>query len=457
MKRILQAYTLLVCLTGCGSDSGSTAVVSEDNNTQKIEQSAIELSASTSKKRSSLAADPQDVSLWRESINQLAFSAFALTDNTSNILTSSYQQQVMFAPLYIAASDLTKIELNEAFSFDDATEPYEFLSAFNTLEQQLISTDSYFSQSYLWGQHNYSFAEEYLDRIVEYLGVEVKVADFINDSNLFVDDINMTLSIEDAENFYEYFVDEETKIVSANQSHFTGRWKTPFGLFANEGEFTLLNGSKIKTPLISAIVDVNYYEQDDDIFVELPFEDDEWSLYLLTSRDVDNFTSLKNSISEEKLSLLQGSSALTSIEIIMPTFAFQKNEAINSLDFIDLSILEQALSTALSKYSADFSQLNEGSASDVYVKQAEYTAAIDFNAEGIDYLFQSYQIMNEKIIPENDSNFSGVIIIGNLPSSFIIDNASTPKFISFQQPFIYFLKHKVTGAIILTGHVTDPS
>jgi serine protease inhibitor len=187
VKEIIIFLFITSLLTACGSEQAkvSQSATTKDNPVTLNETESV--SFGSSKTRVISIVDEQDREQWVEYINLSSINKFSDASSTRNFFTTPYHEISLFTLLALGTEGESLAEIKDYLDFElpffDVQSEF-FLSAVNSFDLALKSSaqGSAFSSSYvLFGQNDYPFSSEFLDKTVMYFGAKLQEADFIND------------------------------------------------------------------------------------------------------------------------------------------------------------------------------------------------------------------------------------------------------------------------------------
>ena len=207
----------------------------------------------------------------------------------------------------------------------------------------------------LWTHKGQNILPDFIANAQKEFGATVGLADFENDSADAVRQINAWCLETTNGKIASLFdrLDTSTRCVLAGAIHFAADWKVPFDKnLTMDTDFTLLDGSTIKTKIMSRSGTMKYGENDKTLIVELPYKNEGYSMVLLLPKDSVQFGDWESKLTVETLKTLREGMTSVQVDLRMPRFTVESELALNET----LKLL--GMPTAFSE-KADFSKISE--------------------------------------------------------------------------------------------------
>jgi len=354
-------------------------------------------------------------------------------EKNENLFFSPHSISVALAMTYAGARNNTETQMAEALHF--SLEQDRLHEAFNQLDIELdkraLPSEEQEGEFRLnivnavWPQKEYEFLPEFLDVLAVHYGAALYLLDFSADPEGSRQVINEWVAGQTEDRIKDLIpegvITDITRLVLTNAIYFNAAWKNAFEESdTTEGMFIRRDGSSVSVPMMNQTNDMFYAEGDAWKAVELPYERPELGMAIILPDDFDRFESELNASS--LLSIVNQLESAT-VNIRMPRFGFESefmlNEALKELGMID------AFSMA-----ADFSGMNGNL--DLFIQAVVHKAFIDVNEAGTEAAAATAVVIGEKGIP-------------------IIEE------ITLDNPFLFMIWDRPTGAILFIGRIVDPS
>lgn len=465
MKRIFLVLTVVQLLASCGGNSSQTQEETSSSITitsgpytdygfETYEQDdSINQGLSSMKSRSNVKANEQDVSMWVKASSDLPFSQLASAVYYENFISSGYNQQSLLLTLFLGADGNSASQLSNAIGIKST--PFEnnnelLLSSFNTLDQQINSNSSdensnFTSSTSLWGSQYYPFSVEFSDQAASYLGANLHSVDFINQPEETTSIINDMTSSQTADRLSGALESDhlgiETALIVSNTNNFNSAWRYPFPEDnITLGEYWLSNeGTTVDVPIMNVSLDTLYYNDGTESIVALPYENPDWTLYIVSSVNMFKHSQLIQSMNIEKLHAMIELMSLSSINLSIPKFSFSNKGYFTTTDISDL----------FDKKLANLSALHGELESKLFVRSTAVNDTIELNEQGLHYSSAAHFIIEQKPVHLNTQalNFSA------WESASIGRNGTH---LGINGPFLFFLYHNPSKTVLVAGNLVDP-
>ena len=260
----------------------------------------------------------------------------------NNVTVSPYSVQRMLDLARSGAASETKTEIEQILGYTESvkwgTSP----------DGTLTIADA------LWIQQGYPILPEFLQTTRENFGSSIEQADFARNPNEAVKQINAWCSKNTKNKIPSLFdrLNPNTRLVLANAIHFSADWKTRFNKNrTQDGDFTLLDGRKTKTKLMSQESVTKYGETDDTFALELPYKDEGYAMVLLLPKNPANFVQWESKMTFQKFNLLRHLMAMNLVDLWMPKFTMESDIPLNE------TLQQLGMQAAFDQNKADFSKI----------------------------------------------------------------------------------------------------
>lgn len=356
------------------------------------------------------------------------FSTLTENKNPQNIFISPTSIALTLSMLYNGATGITQKEIANGLSFHDIS--VDTLNRSNQmLQNDLNSHPSYASLDIthsLWAREGFSFRYQFLKDSRSYYQAQITNLDFAS---------------SEAQGIMNRWITEETKgeiqtIVDSTQADdvlflintasFQGLWKTGFDIKLTKDKPFYLTDTSLKiTPFMSRKGIYNFLETPQLKGVELPYDNERFSLYVFVPKPDYNLSKMVEELTSKRLSKLLSKFRKTEALIELPRFR---------LDYeVDLteSLKSLGFSTMFDPTKAEFSEL---SSHPTYVNVLKHQTLLVFDEKGI-----------QPATPNN-------LLVETASVDTIVEE---PSFIA-NRPFFSIIRDNETGNILFMGLIVEP-
>jgi serpin B len=381
------------------------------------------------------AAFSQPTIILSEAVNQFAFDLYARLDiQDNNIFFSPYSLSSALSMTYEGANGQTADEMRTVlhFSSNDLSRRTEI----SRLIQEVNRADKKYEMSTanaLWGQKAYPFKEEYFNLVKNIYFGEAHNLDFVADTEGSRKTINNWVSTNTKNRINDLLppgsITGLTRLVLTNAVYFKGKWSVPFiKEKTKQDAFWLSPAQPIQTAMMELVgKSFRYAENDQAQILELPYQGDDLSMFILLPRGQD-IRPMEKTINASFLQAWSAEMQQEPVDVYMPRFKFQ------SIYQMKQALFEMGIKDAFDAQKADFSGMTGHQG--LYIDEVYHKAWIDVNEEGT----------------EAAAATAIVAPFGNV----MVREPSEPKIFRANHPFIFIIKDRQTGHILFIGRVSDP-
>ncbi len=381
------------------------------------------------------AVDPGDAAQLES--DNLAFgldlyAQLAARHAGNNVVLSQTSVSLALAMLYAGAANDTATQIAAAAHFTLA--PERLHAAFNALDLALEpAADNNGFQIRLansvWPQRGFPFLTSYLDLLGQNYGAGLFLEDFATAPEPARADINRWISERTDHLIPELFgagtIDRDTRLVLANAIYFHGDWLDPFKPTSPVGVFHATGGD-VNVSMMVAGDDSNasLWEGPGWLAASLTYAPGTATMIVVVP-DPGTFEAFEQGLTADQLATILRPTQPSAARVSMPKFHFATPSPLE--DVLRALGMTDAFESGL----ADFSAMDGGH--DLRVGRALHQAVIAVDEEGT--------------TAAAATGITMVPLALTMPSKLVI----------VDRPFLFFIRHVGTGAILFQGRVLDPS
>lgn len=350
---------------------------------------------------------------------------------SGNFIFSQTSISTALAMLYAGAGTTTATQMAAALHFGLPGERLH--PAFNALDLALTTPPAGSSAdafrlavaNSLWLQDGFSVLTSYLDTLAENYGAGVFVEDFAADPETARAAVNGWVSDRTEAQIPALFpkgsIDALTRLVLTNAVFFHGDWKTPFKHdFTTDATFHALSGD-VTVPTMHGEHDAALSIGAGWSAARLDYVGDTTSMILVVP-DAGTFETFEAGLTAETLgAILATAPTSPGGDLIMPKFKFETGVGLK--DALTALGMTDAFSDG-----ADFSGIDGGR--DLVVQSVIHKAIIEVDEKGT---------------------------TAAAATGISVGTTSLPPTLVVNRPFLFFIRHNPTGALLFQGRVVDPS
>lgn len=373
--------------------------------------------------------------------NDFGFDIFnELIAEDTNVIFSGVSVATALGMTYAGARNNTAVEMAAAMHNDLPDELFH--AAGNRLALDLASRNIAPHETYqgemslklslvnaLFAQKNYTVEAPFLDTLALNYGSGVTLLDFFGDAEGSRLTINDWVADQTEDKIEDLLapgtITADTKLVLTNALYFYGSWTRPFeDSNTADGTFTTLAGQTVTVPVMHQTESFPYAEGDGYQIIDLPYDGNQVSMTIVLP-EAGRFEEIRALLSSAWLEEARASIASQNVRLRLPKFSFTwGSESLRSL-LISLGMVE-----AFDPMAADFTGMNTDGL--LFIFDVMHKAFIGVDEHGTEAAAATAVIMTDSSMPEE-------------PVEFTVD-----------RPFLLFVRD-VTGALLFTGQVVDPS
>lgn len=447
LKSLVIVLTMILC--GC-----QTELTTTPNNTSDLQiptsepvQQPVELKL-TSKylnsplpRQTVLLQSDQQLDNFVQANNEFALAIFQQLRSENpgqNMIFSPHSILFALAMTYAGAGGQTADEMRtvlginqDDLSFHQNWNTLDIWLATRTKEIQANSPDYMLRlTNAVWAQQDYPFNSSYLDLLSSYYGSGLHTIDFSGFPEPSRLEINNWVAENTSQKIIELIpegaIKPLTRMVLVNAIYLNAPWKQAFNSeFTTKQSFFKLDQQVVDVNMMEKTINLPYLVTDQVSMVEIPYIGDDLAMVLLMpeSKSYDSFVS---ALDESMIADLISQETWGEVELKIPRFKAENKFQLNNV------LGKMGMKQAFDPNLADFSAMAEGN--NLYIDQVIHQAVIAVDEAGTEA-----------------AAATAVIILGK---GF---NLSEPQKITFDHPFLFFIRDTKSGSILFLGQILNPN
>ncbi len=381
---------------------------------------------------------PTDMAGLIECSNDFSFEMYQELAGTGdeNIFFSPYSITTAMGMAYEGARGETAAEMASVLNFPtDNQTRLDIMKAFQSEFNRESEAYELATANAFWLMQNANIELDYRDAIESYYLAYGEELDFITNPDGSRNTINDWVEEQTNDKIQDLLppgsITPETYLVLTNAIYFLSDWKYQFDANATENRSFQTSGQEnimAETMHMNDMeIGLNYSENGDVQMLQLPYMDNELSMYIMLPKEND-ISSLESDLDYEYLNDLKEDMSPEWVNVYFPKFKFEQKYTLND------NLASMGMPSAFGD-NADFSGIT--SETSLYISKVIHQAYVDVNEEGTEA-----------------AAATAVIMVGTS-----IGPESTPEPILFDadHPFIFFIQHESTGQILFMGKVGNPN
>jgi serpin B len=382
-------------------------------------------------------ASTSELATLVEGNSTFAFNLYQqLKEEEGNLFYSPHSISVALAMTYAGARSETEEQMAKALQFrlpQDQLHP-----AFNALALELDSRGEGAQGkdgegfrlniiNAIWGQRDYTFLDEFLDRLATNYSAGLRVLDFIGapeESRVTINDWVAEQTEDRIENLIpKGLINTMTRLVLTNAIYFNAAWAYPFEEdLTSDGVFHLLDGGEATVPMMHQTESFGYAEGDGYQTVELLYDGGELSMVILLPAS-GQFEAFEEALDVDQANAIINALGRKEVALTMPKFEFDSEFSLGE------TLAALGMPSAFSG-DANFSGMTGNR--DLYIADVVHKAFVSVDEAGTEAAAATAVVMEMSAIPETVE-------------------------VTINRPFIFLIRDIETGAILFVGRILNPA
>ncbi len=357
------------------------------------------------------------------------FNEILKTEQDSNVFISPFSISVAVAMALNGAAGDTEQGMINTLQIQNI-DPEDINQGYAILQKNLQTSDSKVTLTIansLWGNQDFSFDSDYLQRNTQFFDAEITSLDFMDPGS--VNTINHWVNNKTNGKIPEIIdkISSDDVLFLINAIYFKGSWQTEFDpANTRDAMFHLVDGSNKQVPMMFREDKYPFFYSKEFQAVSLPYGDGQVAMYIfLPSVDSDLNTfleSLNIENWEEWISQFREQKVGVQIPKFKLEYKIELNEILKNL----------GMETAFNRTQADFSRMVSTDTTltgNLYISKVDHKTFVEVNEEGTEA-----------------AAVTGIgISVTSLPPQFIVN-----------RPFFFAIRDNESGTILFMGTVVDP-
>ena len=285
----------------------------------------------------------------------------------------------------------------------------------------------------LWGLSDYTFRAEYLKELEQRFAAPLGRLDFKNKSEPSRNAINDWVSDYTNKRIQDLLpqgaIDADTRLVLVNAIYFKADWLEPFRKNGTSDQpFTLSSKEQVKVPLMTMTSHLRYFENANTQVLSLPYKTKELSMVVVLPKDKLGLEKVEQSLTNPTLDDWMKGLATKEVEVYLPRFKLTSDFSLND------TLSEMGMPRAFSD-EAEFGRMT--SEDDLKISKVLHKAFVEVEEKGTEAAAATGIVMMPTASP-----------ISPIEPEKIVFRAD--------HPFLFFIRHNSSGAILFFGRLADP-
>uniref|UniRef100_G1MYV8 Serpin family B member 10 n=1 Tax=Meleagris gallopavo TaxID=9103 RepID=G1MYV8_MELGA len=362
-------------------------------------------------------------------------------DDNENILFSPFSISSALATVYLGAKgntadQMAKVSLRRT-EIGKSGNIHAGFKALNLEINQPTKNYQLRSVNHLYGEKSLPFnvslaLQEYLQLAKKYYNAEPQSVDFVGAANEIRREINSRVENQTEGKIKSLLppgsIDSLTRLVLVNALYFKGNWATKFDAEETRQRPFRINTHTTKPVPMMHLTDKfnwTYVESVQTDVLELPYVNNDLSMFILLPRDITGLQKLINELTFEKLSAWTSPELMEEMkmEVYLPRFTVEEKYDLKS------TLSKMGMEDAFTEGQADFSGMSENA--DLFLSQVFHKCYVEVNEEGTEAAAASSASLASRSL--------GATVF------FVADH-----------PFLFIIRHNKTKCVLFFGRFCSP-
>jgi serpin B len=290
----------------------------------------------------------------------------------------------------------------------------------------------------IWIQKGYNLLPEFFETLKQNYGAKLQQLDFINNPETSRQTINAWVGKETLERIQELLppgsIDALTKMLLTNAIYFKATWNSPFEEDATKNKnFSLLNGGKVKVPMMQVESRFFYTSGRNYQAIELPYKGLNTSMVIILPsarllNKAEKFKKFEQSLTSKKVNQIMEGFDQQKVKLFLPKFS------LSSPSFSLVKTFKaMGMPDAFDPNKANFSKITGNR--DLAIYDVIHKAFIGVDEKG------------------TEASAATAVLFGVTAAHGLRPRVITMK---INRPFVFFIQDVETGTILFTGRVVNP-
>ncbi len=281
----------------------------------------------------------------------------------------------------------------------------------------------------LWGQEGYGFLGRFLELVKTNYGGGLNEVDFVQATEAARQAINAWVEKETNNKIKNLIgkgvLDSMTRLVLTNAIYFKGNWARQFEEDkTKDAPFTLSNGEKTNVSMMNQTAEFKYMETDSFQALELPYVDDELSMFIFLPKEADGIGGFEETLTAEDLSGWLAKLRKREVIVSIPKFKQTSRFGLANV------LASMGMGDAFSPAKADFSGMTGGR--ELFISAVIHKAYVHVNEEGTEAAAATGVAMK---------------LTSVAPRAVVFRAA---------HPFLFLIRDNSSGSILFIGRMMNP-
>lgn len=373
------------------------------------------------------------------SINRFAVDLYKSVAADENLIFSPFSISMALAMTREGAGGATAEQMDTVLHYPPtlASKQRALADALELRSRRLWSDDEERTRHFelhlanaVWGASDLRFVPKYLDRLRANYDAPMRYVNFEEEPEQIRRTINLWASRQTRQRIPELIppggINPSTGLVLTNAIYLKAKWKKPFyPELTKRRTWYAIDGSEQRTPLMHRWAELRYTEDQQVQVVALPYRGDALSMVIVLPRKHAGLRALRTSITHGRVRQWMSELESKWVELALPRWKYSSGFELGR------TLRGMGMGAAFDR-DANF----DGIASErpLFISEVIHKAFIAVDEKGAEAAAATAVVMSR-----GGGRASG-----------------EPEYFNANHPFLYFIRHNATGAILFVGQVMKP-
>jgi serpin B len=357
------------------------------------------------------------------------YKKLAAEDN-KNMFFSPFSLSIAMGMTYSGANAETEKQIADVFGFSANTKGFH--KSLGKVQNDLVNQGSKGVEiaiaNQLWVDKQFKFRCSYLRQVKRAYGAPIERMPFRVEPEKCRLEINKWVEGKTNNRIVNLLpkgsITDLTALVLTNAIYFKGQWDNKFlEESTRDGEFTTLDGERVRARMMSIRDKFKVYEGDDLKMIELPYAGKQFSMLVVLPNESISITKFEQSVSLENIDNYIDLLSKSEVYLKLPKFKFESEYELKPV----LSNLGMPIAFS---NAADFTRMSKKP--ELKIDEVYHKAFVEVSEEGTEAAAATAVVIVRKSV--------GVTV------EFDVN-----------RPFMFLIRDNASGTIVFMGRVTNPS
>jgi serpin B len=366
-----------------------------------------------------------------EASNQFGFSLFKISSKAQgNLFFSPLSIEAALAMTAAGAQEQTLKQMLTTLNLGPNSH-----ANFKIILGQLNGNRDFqlFVANRIWAQTGAPYFPSFLKLLSDNYGATLIPLDFEKQTEPSREKINRWVEQQTNDKIKDLLkpgtITKKTDLVLTNAIYFKGSWTEAFKKeLTKEEEFQIDSTRKKTIPFMNRSARLRYFENEELQYLQLPYKGHDLVMEIILPRTGIQYAAVEQKLTSKAIAEYTQQAETQEVEVSLPKFKAESEFELGS------TLSEMGMPLVFDKSKANFRGMRKlKSDENIYISKVIHKAFVDVNEEG------------------TEAAAATAVVIAMTESM-----AAAPKIFKANHPFIFFIRHLKSGAILFMGRYSQP-